>query len=140
MITYELTLKIVAYLSIRDNITEAQIRSYLASYDSAISGRISVLVSNAPATAQAVYNGTTFKLKVNPLAPGEWEIYPKAIVSITVADNITEQQVRNYLESFWDQFKSDLKGLVANAPSGANAQITEWHVHRSSGSVDEVEL
>ena len=138
-VTYEMVMKIVAYLSIRDDITEGQIRSYLVTYDAAFSGRISALVSSAPAVAEAVYNGTQFKLKVDSSIPGQWEIYPKGIISVTVADGITLAQVRNYLESFWDQFKTDLKALVANAPAAVNAEITEWHVHRLSGSVDEVE-
>ncbi len=140
MASYSIVMKIVAWLDIRDNITEAQIRSYLSGYQIAATARLQTLVDNAPSGAQAVLNGVTFKLKVNPVITGRWELYPKIVMDVTVADGITELQVRNYLEDYWDQFKADLKALVANAPAGANAQITEWHVHRLSGSVDEVEV
>ena len=132
-------LKIVATLSIRDNITESQIRGFLAGARPDLETRIATLVANAPPVAEAVLDDTQFKLKVGSISPGLWTIYPKIMLTITVADGITETQVLGYLEGYWDQFKTVLRALIASAPGGANAQITEWHVHRLSGSVDEVE-
>ena len=148
MIQYSFTIKLVFWLSIRNNIIENQIRSYLADAKDNLTARLVTLVNNAPAAAQASFTGPideaiTLKLKVHssdPIVGGLWEIYPKIVMKITVADNITLIQVRTYLDGYWDQAKTDLRALVANAPPGANAQITEWHVHRLSGSVDEIEV
>ncbi len=148
MIQYSFTIKIVFWLSIRNNIIENQIRSYLADSRDNLTARLVALVNNAPAAAQASLTGPVneaiiLKLKVvssDPVAGGLWEIYPKIVMKITVADTITLNQVRTYLDDYWDQAKTDLRNLVANAPPGANAKITEWHVHRLSGSVDEVEV
>ena len=140
MTTYVFVLKLVAWLSVRDNVTESQIRGYLSGVQSAVTSRLTTLVSNAPPGAQAVLNDVGFRLKVHSFAPGEWELYPKIVMDVTVVDGITMNQIRVYLEDYWDQAKSDLRGLIAGAPAGANAQIIEWHVHRLSGSVDEVEV
>ena len=139
MIQYTFTIKLVFWLSIRDTIIENQIRSYLVDARNNLSARLVNLVNNAPAAAQASAGAINFKLKVTSVEAGLWEVYPKVVIDITVADGITLNQVRTYLESYWDQAKTDLRNLVANAPPGANAQITEWHVHRVTGSVDEVE-
>ena len=132
-------LKIVATLSIRNNITEAQIRGFLADARPDLEAKIATLVGNAPPVAEAVLDNTQFKLKVDAQGPGLWTIYPKVVLSLTVADQITEAQVLGYLDGYWDQFKTVLRALIGSAPAGANAQITEWHVHRLTGSVDEVE-
>ncbi len=139
MIQYQFTIKMVFWLSIRDTIIENQIRSYLTDARNNLSARLVTLVNNAPAPAQASVGAINFKLKVTSVEAGLWEVYPKVVIDITVADGITLNQVRTYLESYWDQAKTDLRTLVANAPPGANAQITEWHVHRVAGSIDEVE-
>ncbi len=148
MTQYTFTIKIVFWLSIRNTVIENQIRSYLADAKDNLTARLVTLVNNAPAAAQASFTGPideaiTLKLKVHssdPIVGGLWEIYPKVVMKISVADNITLNQVRIYLEGYWDQAKADIRALVANAPPGANAQITEWHVHRVAGSVDEVEV
>ncbi len=132
-------LKIVASLSIRNNITEAQIRGFLADARPDFEAKIVTLVANAPPVAEAVLDDTRFKLKVDPQGLGLWTIYPKISLTLTVADQITEDQVLGYLEGYWDQFKTVLRTLVGTVPGGANAQITEWHVHRLSGHADEVE-
>ncbi len=132
-------LKIVASLSIRNNITEAQIRGFLGDARQDLEAKIVALVANAPPVAEAVLDDTQFKLKVDPQGPGLWTIYPKISLTLTVADQITEDQVLGYLDGYWDQFKTVLRALIGTAPAGANAQITGWHVHRLSGSVDEVE-
>ncbi len=132
-------LKIVATLSIRNNITEAQIRGFLADARPDLEAKLATLVANAPSVAEAVLDDIQFRLKVDAFGPGLWTIYPKIILTVTVADGITEDQVRGYLEGYWDQFKTVLRVLIGSAPGGANAQIIEWHVHRLSGSVNEVE-
>ncbi len=132
-------LKIVATLSIRDNITEGQIRGFLADARPDLETKLANLVANAPPAAEAVLDDTQVKLKVSSVGPGLWTIYPKLALTVTVADGITEAQVLGYLEDYWDQFKTVLRVLIGSAPAGANAQITEWHVHRLTGSVDEVE-
>ena len=132
-------LKIVATLSIRDNITESQIRGFLADARPDLEARIATLVANAPPVAQAVLDDTQFNLKVDPAGPGLWTIYPKLVLAVTVADGITEDQVFGYLDGYWDQFKTVLRAVIGTAPGGANAQITGWHVHRLTGDVDEVE-
>ena len=132
-------LKIVATLSIRNNITEGQIRGFLAAARPDLETKLANLVANAPPVAEAVLDDTQFRLKVDPVSPGLWTIYPKIVLTVTVADEITKAQVLGYLEGYWDQFKTVLRALIGSAPGGANAQITEWHVHRLSGSVDEVE-
>ncbi len=134
-----LYLKIVATLSIRNNITENQIRGFLADARPNLESKLATLVANAPPAAEAVLDDVDFNLKVDSVGPGLWTIYPKIVLSVTVADQITEAQVLGYLEGYWDQFKTVLRGLIGSAPAGANAQITEWHVHRLTGSVDEVE-
>ena len=140
MIQYTIRLKTVAWLSIRDNVIENQIRGYLADIRSQMRDRIDTLVAAAPSAATASLVNTEFRLKVTNFGPGEWELYPKMVLTVSVASNITLTQVLNFLENYYDQFKSDMKTLIANAPAGANAQITEWHVHRLAGSVDELEL
>ena len=135
----EVYLKIVATLSIRNNITEAQIRGFLADARPDLETKIATLVANAPPVAEAVLDDVGFKLKINSQGPGLWEIYPKITLSVSVADQITETQVRGYLDGYWDQFKTVLRALIGSAPAGANAQITDWHVHRLSGDVDEVD-
>ncbi len=132
-------LKIVATLSIRDNITESQIRGFLAGARPDLETKFNTLIANAPPVAEAVLDDTQFNLKVNSISPGLWTIYPKIVLTVTVADGITEAQVLGYLEGYWDQFKTVLRTLIGTAPGGANARIIEWHVHRLSGSVDEVE-
>ena len=132
-------LKIVATLSIRNNITEGQIRGFLADARPDLETKLATLVANAPPAAEAVLDDVRFRLKVDPQGPGLWTIYPKIVLTITVADVITEDQVRGYLDRYWDQFKTVLRVLIGSAPAGVNAQITEWHVHRLSGDVDEVE-
>ena len=140
MVSYSINLKIVSWFTINDTVTEAQIRGYLANTRPDLEAKITTLVANAPAAAEAVLDGTQFTLKLTEQAPGEWELYPKMVLDVSVADGITLAQILNYLEDYWDQAKTVLRNLVANAPAGANAQITEWHVHRLSGSVDEVEV
>ncbi len=140
MVTYNFYLKLVARLSIRPNVSESQIRGYLADTKPKLDARLNTLVGNAPPVAQATLDDTRIKLKVGPYGPGLWEIYPKMSLTVTVADGITEQQVLGYLEGYWNQAKIDLRTLVANAPAGANAQILSWHVHRLTGDVDEVEV
>ena len=132
-------LKIVATLSIRNNITESQIRGFLADARPDLETKLATLVGNAPPVAEAVLDDTRFNLRVNSTGPGLWTIYPKILLKVTVADGITEAQVLGYLEDYWDQFKTVLRALIGSTPAGANAQITEWHVHRLTGSVDEVE-
>ncbi len=139
MVQYSLNLKMVAWLSIRDNVIENQIRGYLGDTRVLMRARMDALVASAPSAAQAIIVGEFFRLKVTSAEAGIWELYPKMVITVSVSDNITRAQVRNFLEDYWDQFKVDLRTMVANAPGGANAQITEWHVHRLSGSVDEVE-
>lgn len=139
MISYSVVMKILAWLDIRNNVTESQIRGYLAGFKDDADARLQALVDAAPGAAQAVLDGTSYKLKVNPIEVGKWELYPKIVMDVTVADGITMSQVLLYVESYWDQAKTDLRALVASAPAGANAAITEWHVHRLSGSVDELE-
>ena len=147
MIQYSFTIKLVFWLSIRNNIIENQIRSYLADAKDNLIARLVTLVNNAPAAAQASFSGPIneaigyrlWVFSLDPVVGGLWEIYPQIILRVTVADTITLNQVRTYLEGYWDQAKTDIRALVANAPAGANAQITEWHVHRLSGSVDELE-
>ncbi len=132
-------LKIVLRLSLRDNITEAQIRTFLADADPKLRARVTALVANAPVAAEAVLEDIGLKLKVDPIEPGIWEIYPKTVIDVSVADGITEAQVYGYLEGYWDQFKTDLRVLIASIPTGAQAQILSWHVHRLAGTMDEVE-
>ncbi len=132
-------LKIVLRLSLRDNITEAQIRNFLADTEPKLRSRVTALVANAPVVAEAVLENMQLKLKVDPVEPGAWAIYPKLGIDVSVADGITEAQVFGYLESYWDQAKIDLRSLIASIPTGAQAQILEWHVHRLTGSTDEVE-
>ena len=139
MAQYSINLKVVAWLSIREFVIENQIRGYLADARPKMLTRVAALVAAAPPAANASLDDTQFKLKVTSVEAGVWELYPKMVIFVSVADNITRTQVRNFLEDYWDQFKADLRTLVANAPAGANAQITDWHVHRLSGSVDEVE-
>ncbi len=139
MAEYTINLKMVVWLSIRDNVIENQIRGYLADARTKMRARIDALVAAAPPAAQASVVGQEFKLKVHSIEAGVWELYPKMLITISVANNITRTQVLNFLEDYWNQFKSDMRTLVANAPTGANATITDWHVHRLSGSVDEVE-
>ena len=139
MVTYNFTMKLVFTLFIRNDITETQIRSYLVSYEADFASTIDTLINDAPSAAQAVNNGTTFKLKVDPFTTGIWQVYPKTILSVTVADNITLLQVKAYLETGYDLFKADIRAMVAAAPAAVNAQISDWHVHRLSGSVDELE-
>ena len=139
MTTYDLYLKIVVTVSMRDIITVTQVRAFLADGRSKLDARLATLVNNAPSGAQAVLNGTDYKLKAHKSTPTLWEIYPKIVVTITVADGITLDQVQTYLEGYWDQFKTDFRALVATAPPQANAQIVEWHVHRLTGAVNEVE-
>ena len=139
MVTYNFYLKIVATLSIRSNVTEAQIRSFLANSRDDLEAKINTIVSNAPPVAEAVLDNVSFKLKVNSFSPGLWEIYPKIVLTISVADSITELQVQNFLEGYCDQFKVVLRNLVASVPANRQAVILDWHVHRLSGHVDEVE-
>ena len=138
MTTYNLYLKIVVTVSMRDIITVTQVRAFLADARSKLDARLATLVNNAPSGAQAVLDSTDYKLKADKSSPTLWSIYPKLSLVITVADGITLDQVQTYLESYWDQFKIDLRSLVATAPPQANAQIVEWHVHRLTGSVDDV--
>ncbi len=137
--TLTIHLKIVASLSIRNNITEGQIRGFLADARPDLEAKLTTLIGNAPPVAEAVLDDIGFKLKVDLVGPGLWTIYPKVVLAITIADGISEAQVSGYLDDYWDQFKTVLRTLVGTAPGGANAQITGWHVHRLSGSVDEVE-
>ena len=139
MTTYNLALKIVVTVSMRDIITVTQVRAFLADARIKLDSRLATLVNNAPSGAQAVLDSTDYTLKADKIGPTLWSIYPKIILTITVADGITLNQVQTYLESYWDQFKTDFRALVATAPPQANAQIVKWHVHRLSGSVDEVE-
>ena len=139
MTTYNLVLKIVVTVSMRDIITVTQVRAFLADARSKLDSRLAALVNNAPSGAQAVLDGTDYKLKANKSTPTLWEIYPKIGLTVTVADGITLDQVQTYLEGYWDQFKADFRALVATAPPQANAQIIQWHVHRLAGSVNEVE-
>ena len=139
MTTYNLALKIVVTVSMRDIITVTQVRAFLADARSKLDARLATLVNNAPSGAQAVLDGTDYRLKTSKSTPTLWEIYPKITLTVTVADGITLNQVQTYLEGYWDQFKIDFRSLVATAPPQANAQIIEWHVHRLTGSVDEVE-
>ena len=139
MAVYSVFLKIVVTLSIRNNITEGQIRGFLADARPDLEAKITTLVANAPPAAEAVLDNTDFKLKVDPQGPGLWTLYPKIVLTIAVADQITEAQVLGYLDGYWDQFKTVLRALIATVPGGANAQITKWHVHRLANHVDEVE-
>ncbi len=139
MVEYSVNLKMVAWLSIRDNVIENQIRNYLADVRVKMRARIDALVAAAPSAAQASVVGQEFKLKVTSVEAGIWELYPKLVITVSVADGITRTQVLSFLEDYWDQFKIDMRTMVTNAPPGANARITEWHVHRLSGSVDEME-
>ncbi len=139
MVTYDLYLKIVVRLSVKNNVTESQIRGYLVDAKPKLVARLGALVAAAPPAAQATLDATTVKLKVNRLGLGMWEVYPKIVLTVTVADTITETQVANFLEGYWDQAKTDLRTLVGNAPAGAKAKILSWHVHRLTGDVNEVE-
>ncbi len=140
LMTYSIYLKIVARLSVNKNVTESQIRGYLADAKSKLNARLDTLIGNAPPVAAATLGDTSIGLKVVPIGPGLWELYPKMVLTVTVADEITELQVRNFLEGYWDQAKTDLRTLVGNVPDGMNATIVSWHVHRLSGDVDEVEI
>ena len=139
MVSYQIILKIVLNFTANSSVTESQIRGYLADTRPDLEAQIATLVANAPAAAEAVLDGTQFKLKVTEQGVGEWELYPKMILDVTVADGITEFQVRNFLETYWEQTKTVLRNLVSSAPEGANIQLTQWHVHRLSSPVDEIE-
>lgn len=139
MATYNLFLKMVTELSVRNNVTEDQIRNFLANIEPRLKARLTALVNQAPQAASATLENTNFRLKIHKVGPGLWSIYPKLVLTITVADGITQTQVRSYLEGYWNQAKVDLRGLVGDAPRRNNVQILKWHVHRLSGDTDEAE-
>lgn len=140
MVTYNFYLKIVVTLSVKNNITEFQIRDYLTDVKPKLDTRLNALIGSAPPIAQATLDNIDISLRVHKISPGLWTIYPKMILTITVADEITEIQVRNYLEDYWDQVKIDFRTLIGNVPNQAKVKIIEWHIHRLSGSVDEDEI
>jgi hypothetical protein len=144
MTSWQLVLKIVVRFDIKNG-TETEIRNFFANLKPEADTFLQNLVANAPAAAEAVFDSTDYKLKVYqtvdnaPNGLGSWEAYPKIGVNVTVADTVTEAQIRGYLEGYFDNVKQALRNRVDAIPNNRGAVITDWHVHRVGGSANEAE-
>ena len=128
-VTRQVRLKFVMYLSTAAFITESQIRTYLSDFGSQATTWITNTINSAQPADAATLDSIAGKGKVNNLASGEWEVYPKPILTVTVADSITRAQAHAFLRGFFDDAKTKLRNLIAGTPPGAQAVITGWHVH-----------
>jgi hypothetical protein len=142
--SWGLTLKIAVRFDIKNG-TETEIRTFFANLKPEADTFLQNLVAAAPAPAEAVFDSTDYKLKVYrtvedaPSGLGSWEAYPKIVLHVTVADTVTEAQIRNYVEGYFDDVKQALRNRVDAIPNNRGATITDWHVHRVGGSANEAE-
>ena len=73
------------------------------------------------------------KLKVQKYRTGEWEIYPKFIISGTT--DLTKQQLRNGFDNTMDNIKDVIKPhMIAQGATNIS-----YHIHKSTGSFDVTE-
>jgi hypothetical protein len=142
--SWGLTLKIAVRFDIKNG-TETEIRTFFANLKPEADTFLQNLVAAAPAPAEAVFDSTDYKLKVYrtvedaPSGLGSWEAYPKIVLHVTVADTVTEAQIRNYVEGYFDDVKQALRNRVDAIPNNRGTVITDWHVHRAASHGDEVE-
>lgn len=132
-IVYSVPLKLVLELSIKSNISESQIRSYIAGFETDATQILTDLVTNAPPVAQASIDRLDWVVKVVPrggVGSGRWQIYPKPDFRVSVADTITVEQVLGYVRTCYDDFKTLLRTMINGAPPGAQAALLSWHIHR----------
>ena len=129
-VTYRTRYKVVAHIATRPNISESQIRGYLAAFESAASAFIQTIVDAAPPVAQATLDSVVWVLKVDSPAAGIWDIYPKPEITITVADAISRPQIDAFLRGYLDDAKAQIGTLLAGTPPGAQVSLLGWHIHR----------
>lgn len=138
MRTVAIKLRFSFKLDTKQSTTEAQIRSFLASYQASAEAALQTLVDAAPPAAQATLDSTGFHIDPFSRYPdGYWLIELCIYPTVTVADTVTDSQIRNYLAGYWDDAKNLVRNIVDAAPQRHQAAIPvvpdAFHVHRPSG-------
>lgn len=106
--------------------TKQQIRNALAPVQQEYKTRIQQLIASDPQTTLVDWS---YRLKV-----GRAEVYPKLVLILDTTR--TEDQIRSALDPVYQDLKQSIRNLIASDPQ---TSIVSWHVHLSTGSVDELE-
>ncbi len=136
MVTYQVWFKVVMEITTALGVSHSQIRSFFAAYEEQGTAFFQNAIDSAPNGAQAVLDGVNWRLEVSG-GNGLWTVYPKPVVTVSVANHITKRQVKAFLRGFIDDAKAKLANLVASAPGGAEATVVDFHVHRLAANGTE---
>lgn len=138
MVIHEMSLEVSLHITTRNDVTEQQIRGYLANYRGQGESKLAQLVLGAPVQASTSLVSTDWQLDVSDVG-GIWEIELGLTAFIETAESITEKQVHIYLADFFDQAKAYVRALLDNAPNKAKVVIQDWHIHRDGAGGHEDE-
>ncbi len=137
----DLSLKLVTDFTTRRQTSLSQIENWTSGIESWTLGKVTERAATSPVTATIVE--TAYDLEITDYGRIEgtderaWQLYPSRVTRLTVADG-DEAAARTHFDGYLDDLRAEIETFIESNRVTHRATVTHWHIHYSTGSLDEV--
>ena len=139
MATIDLSLKLVVDFTTRRQTGLNQITAWTSGIEAWSLGEVTDLVASSP--VGMTLDSTEYDLEITDYGPfnsdRRWEIYPGRNVTYTVADD-DEAVAFAHFDTYFDNLRIEIQAFIDSNAVVHRAAVESWHLHYSTGAVDEV--
>ena len=141
LVVIELGLKLVVDFTTRRQTGRNQIENWTSGIESWTLGKVTERTATSPATATIAE--TAYDLEITDYGRTEgtderaWQLYPSRVTRLSVADG-DEAAVRSHFDGYLDDLRAEIETFIESNRVTHRATVTEWHIHYSTGTLDEV--
>ncbi len=139
MATIDLSLKLVVDFTTRRQTGLNQITAWTSGIEAWSLSEVNDLVASSP--VGMTLDSTEYDLEITDYKPfnsdRRWEIYPGRNVTLTVAGG-DEAAAFAHFDTYFDDLRIEIQAFIDSNATVHRAAVERWHLHYSTGTVDEV--
>ncbi len=139
MATIDLSLKLVVDFTTRRQTGLNQITAWTSGIEAWSLGEVNDLVASSP--VPMTIDSTEYDLEITDYKPfnsdRRWSIYPMRNVTYTVADD-DQAAAEAHFDTYFDDLRIEIQAFIDSNAVVHRATVERWHLHPSTGTVDEI--
>ena len=139
MASIDLSLKLVVDFTTRRQTGFNQITNWTSGIEAWSLNEVNDLVASAP--VELTLDSTEYDLEITDYGPfnsdRRWQIYPNRNVTYTVADT-DEAAALAHIDTYFDDLRIEIQAFIDSNATVHRAAVERWHLHYSTGTVEEV--
>ena len=141
MATIDLSLKLVVDFTTRRQTGLNQITAWTSGIEAWSLSEVNDLVASSPVLM--TLDETDYDLditdhgRIDGTDERRWEIYPGRNVTFTVADD-DKAAALAHLDTYFDDLRIEIQAFIDSNAVVHRATVERWHLHPSTGTVDEI--